>query len=144
MAILITGGASQIGIRLAHLLRDAGREVIIASRSGRNITEGFQSTKLDWYDPTTFQTPFQDRGNTTPTAIETVYLLPPPADVECAKAVIPFVDIAVEKGVKSFLLLSGTQVERTGKSVGLEVVHRYLHDKCLDYVALRPTSFIGK
>jgi uncharacterized protein YbjT (DUF2867 family) len=138
MAILITGGGSHVGTRLAHLLKDAGREVIIASRSGNRVPEGFQSTKLDWYDPATFETPFQGR------TIEIVYLLPPPADLESAKAVNPFIDIAVEKGVKKFLLLSATLVERTGSNIGLDVVHRYLHDKGLDYVALRPTSFTGE
>jgi festuclavine dehydrogenase len=138
MVILITGGGSQIGTRLAHLLKDAGREVVFTSRSGRNIPEGFESTKLDWYDPTTFQTPFQGR------TIEIVYLLPPFAVVESYEAVIPFIDLAVEKGVKGFLLLSATQVERTGNTFGTDVIHGYLHDKGLDYVALRPTTFIGE
>ncbi|KAH6912962.1 NmrA family protein [Coprinopsis sp. MPI-PUGE-AT-0042] len=135
MTVLITGGASKIGTRLAHLLKDASRDVMFASRSGRNVPEGFQSTKLDWYDPSTFLLPFQDRS------IEVVYLLPPPADLESSKAVIPFIDLAVEKGVKRFIMLSGTQVEKNGNAVGLGVIHRYLHDKGLDYVALRPTSF---
>ncbi|KAH6913018.1 NmrA family protein [Coprinopsis sp. MPI-PUGE-AT-0042] len=74
--------------------------------------------------------------------IDIVYLLPPPADFESSKVVIPFIDLAVEKGVKRFILLTATQVEKTGNALGLGTIHGYLHDKSLDYVALRPTAFI--
>ncbi|TEB27530.1 NAD(P)-binding protein [Coprinellus micaceus] len=137
MTTLITGGGSATGVALAKLLKAAGHDVLFASRSGQRIPEGFAHVKLDWSDPATFGALFS-----TGRDIQYVYLLL--AGVwDPLPQVKPFIDLAVEKGVKRIVLLSasGKETERGPASIGLGQVHTYLHDKGVDYVALRPTWF---
>ncbi|KAF6764309.1 NmrA family protein [Ephemerocybe angulata] len=100
MTTLITGGASQTGVALAKLLQASGHPVLFASRSGR-VPEGFDSVKFDFTDPSTLEAPFSVSGH----KIEYVYLLLPLLDLSAAK---PFIDLAVTKGTKRFVLLSAS------------------------------------
>ncbi|TEB20036.1 ergot alkaloid A [Coprinellus micaceus] len=137
MATLITGGGSQIGLRLFELLGEAGKPVIFASRSGSRLPAGVPSVKFDWEDPTTFEAPFALGQQ-----IDYVYILAPNTS-DPLTPVKPFIDLAVAKGVKRFVLLSGAGAEADvgPKAQHVGKVQTYLHDKGLDYVALRPTWF---
>lgn len=137
MATLITGGGSQIGIHLAKLLKEAGREAVFASRSGKRIPEGFQSVELDWIKEATFHNPFKLGP------FEAVYIIGPPDTLDAAQAVIPFLDLAVEKGIKRFVNLSATVADDDHDEGGLGRISRYLKDRGLDRVILRPTWFTG-
>ena len=140
MATLITGGGSQIGLRLYELLTEAGKPAIFASRSGARIPAGASSVKFDWADPVTFEAPFALGPK-----IDYVYILGPSGDAPLP-LVKPFIDLAVTKGVKRFVVLSGagTNAERGPDSSNMGMVHTYVHDQGLDYVVLRPTWFSGK
>ncbi|KAF6753590.1 NmrA family protein [Ephemerocybe angulata] len=135
MSFLITGGASQVGSALARQLKEAGQRVIIASRSGR-VPEGFDSVKLDWLDASTLSNPFSSGE-----PIHGVYILLPPGYVDPSQNIKAFIDKAVEHGVKRFVLLSGSAVDKDA-DFGISNVWRYLEEKGLDYFALRPTWFI--
>jgi festuclavine dehydrogenase len=137
MTTLITGGASQIGVQLARLLKQAGREVIFASRSGKRIPEGFRSVELDWDNEATFQRPFEAGP------FEAVYLLGPPDVMDTSKAMIPFIDLAVEKGVKRFVYLSATVADEDDDENEPGRLPKYLKERGLDRVILRPTWFTG-
>lgn len=139
MTTLITGGGSQIGLRLFELLSEAGKPAIFASRSGARIPASASSVKFDWADPTTFEAPF-----TLGQQIDYVYILGPQVHEPLA-LVKPFIDLAVTKGVKRFVVLSGsnTNAERGPESSNMGTVHTYVHDQGLDYVVLRPTWFTG-
>lgn len=137
MSFLITGGASQVGSVIARQLKEAGQKAIIASRSGR-VPEGFESVKLDWMDPATLDNPFKS-GET----IRGVYILLPPGYVDPSENVKTFIDHAAAYGVKRFVLLSGSAVDKQAQGFGISVVWRYLEEKGLDYFALRPTWFFG-
>ncbi|KAJ3523903.1 hypothetical protein NMY22_g11234 [Coprinellus aureogranulatus] len=137
MATLITGGGSQVGLRLAELLREAGKPVIFASRSGSRIPAGIPSVKFDWEDPSTFEAPFALGQK-----IEYVYQLGP-SDYDPLPKAKPFIDLALKNGVKRFVILSGSShhVERGPDSKQMGRIHTYLHEQGIDYVALRPTWF---
>ncbi|KAH6888826.1 NmrA family protein [Coprinopsis sp. MPI-PUGE-AT-0042] len=115
MTTLITGGGSQIG---------AGREAVFASRSGKRIPEGFKS-------------PFE----TGP--FEAVYLLGPPNVMDTSKSMVPFIDLAVEKGVKRFVYLSATVADEDDDESEPGRLPMNLKERGLDRVILRPTWFIG-
>ncbi|KAF6743428.1 ergot alkaloid A [Ephemerocybe angulata] len=138
MSTLITGGGSQTGIALAKLLRASGHPILFASRSGR-VPDGFESVKLDWSDPSTYEEAFKAPGH----EVQYVYLQfggiydPLPA----AKSLI---ELAVKRGAKRFVLMSasGESTEKGPNSFSTGAVHTYLDAQGLDYVALRPTWFI--
>ncbi|TFK18049.1 NAD(P)-binding protein [Coprinopsis marcescibilis] len=146
---LFTGGASQVGVAIAKLLVAEGRKVLFGSRSGR-VPDGFSSVKFDWDDPSTFENPFKVDGYD----IQSVYLLPPPLKVYSADEVFAFIDIAIARGVKKFVLITGTSVEmsdadRVGSNLALDrhrcsmaKVHKYLDSKGVEYCVLRPTWFM--
>ncbi|KAJ3550386.1 hypothetical protein NMY22_g524 [Coprinellus aureogranulatus] len=133
MAFLITGGASQIGTVVARLLKEAGKKVIIASRSG-SVPDGYESVKFDWTDESTLDAPFT-RGE----PIQGVYIMVPPGFFDPSENIIAFIDKAVAHGVKRFVVLAGSAIEKHHDAAK---VWRYLDDKQLDYFVLRPTAFM--
>ena len=140
MSTLILDGGSQVGLRLAGLLREAGKPVIFGSRSGARLPAGSPSVKFDWDDPATFEMAFTLGQN-----IDYVYLIGPSRAPDPLVKVKPFIDLAVTKGVKRFIVLSaaGSFTEKGPDSTSTGRVHTYLDDQGLDYVVLRPTWFSG-
>ncbi|PPQ87278.1 hypothetical protein CVT25_004717 [Psilocybe cyanescens] len=135
MTTLITGGTGRSGLSLAKLLQGANRPVIIASRSGE-APKPFKAVKFDWFDSKTYENALSD------SSIDRVYIVGPPGSAD-SSVLISFIDLAVSKGVKRFVLLSATVFEpQTNSAIPASVVHQYLLDKGVDYVVLRPTWFI--
>ncbi|TFK21376.1 NmrA family protein [Coprinopsis marcescibilis] len=147
MTILITGGGSSIGTKLAYLLQACKVQVLFGSRSGRRIPPSLPSVKFDWHDPSTFDNPFhwafeQQSLHPAATRITAVYIIGPTNTVNPAKYVAPFIDLAAEKGVKRFVYLSASGADKNNDTGGLGRIPGYLEEKGLDWVALRPTWFI--
>ena len=134
MTILVTGGTGKIGTKLAHLLDSAKIPFLLASRSG-TAPAPFKGVKFDWFDESTYQNAFDAH-----TDIDKV-LLVPPASFDPTPIAKSFIDFAISKGVKRFVLISISVVEKGGDGNGK--VHEYLAESGADYVVLRPTWFIG-
>ena len=135
MTILITGGTGKTGLKLAHVLNKAGHAVLLTSRKGE-VPHPFKGVKFDWLDPSTFTNPF----DVDPT-IDRVYVVGPIGVLDTLPRVKPFIDLAVTKGVKRFVVLSGSPVGKGGPVAGK--VHEYLEKIGVDYAVLRPTWFMG-
>ena len=133
MTILITGGTGKTGSVLTRLLSEANESVLIASRSGTAPTP-FKGVKFDWFDDKTFENPFQADSN-----IDRVYLVVL-SGFDHFPAIKSFIDLAVSKGVKRFVLLTATQVN-IGPPTAMGKAHEYLVDIKVDYAVLRPTWF---
>ncbi|EAU86439.1 ergot alkaloid biosynthetic protein A [Coprinopsis cinerea okayama7 len=140
--VLITGGGSTVGTHLAHLLSAANIPVLFGSRSGKRIPSSFPSVKLSWDDPSTFSNPFDWASSKSNTTIKTVYLIAHMDGVDLSGTLIPFIDLAVEKGVKRFVYLSASSVDKEHNVAGMGSVPIYLVEKGLDRYILRPTWFI--
>ncbi|KAF9009629.1 hypothetical protein BDQ17DRAFT_1235735 [Cyathus striatus] len=133
MTILVVGGTGKTGLKLARLLRAANIPLLITSRSG-TAPESLPAVKFDWYDPSTFAAPFEKDPN-----IDKVYFIGPSGTVDIMPLVKPFIDLAHEKGVKKWVILSSAQSYRGGPWIG--TVHQYVHDKGVVNVALRSSWF---
>lgn len=135
--VLITGGTGQLGSRVAALMRSESVPHLVASRS----VTGPQGVKFDYNDRETWDAPF-DRA--APLAIPAVFLLGLATTVP-VEVMNEFVDFALEKGVRRFVLLSASIVEMGGPVYGK--VHSYLKglgDRGLvEWAVLRPTWFMG-
>jgi festuclavine dehydrogenase len=139
MAILLTGGTGKTASRIAKLLQQRNIAVLVASRKGQaGVPAGFTGVQFDFHDQSTWQNPFS-----TGQAINTVYLVGPqqdPAD-ESAERTKKFIDFAKERGVRRFLLLSASIIEKGGVAHGQ--VHAYLEEIGVDYAVIRPSWFFG-
>jgi len=133
MTTLIVGGTGRTGLALARLLHAANYPVLLTSRSGK-APEPFKAVAFDWSDVATFENPFKADSN-----IDRVYLLFPRI-LDVISPAKPFIDLAIAKGVKRFVLLSASTVTPGSPSLG--EVHQYLLDVGVDYTVLRPTWFM--
>ena len=134
MTVLVTGGRGTTGLILSRLLKEANTSVLICSRSG-TAPSPYTAVKFDWFDDKTFENPFKKDPN-----IDRVYLIVPSV-IGQLSAVKPFIDLAISKGVKRFVLLTASQAE-IGSPVLMGKVHEYLLNIKVDYTVLRPTWFM--
>jgi uncharacterized protein YbjT (DUF2867 family) len=136
MTIFVTGGTGKTGLVLSRLLKAANRPALIGSRSG-TAPFPYKAVKFDWFDNKTFENPFKADPN-----IDGVYLVVPSV-IGQLHIVRSFIDLAISKGAKRFVLLTGSQVE-IGDPPLMGKVHEYLVNIKVDYTVLRPTWFIRK
>ncbi|KAF9004803.1 hypothetical protein BDQ17DRAFT_1399589 [Cyathus striatus] len=132
MTILVTGGTGKTGLKLARLLRAANIPLLITSRAG-TAPESLPAVKFNWNDLSTFSAPFEKDPN-----IDKVYLVGP-IELDMLPTMKPFIDLAIRKGVKKWVLLGAAQSGKGGPMIG--TVHQYLHDKGVVYTVLRPSWF---
>ena len=130
MTILVTGGTGKTGRILSRLLKEANQSVLIASRNG-TAPSSYKAVKFDWFDDKTFENPFN-----ADSSIDRVYLVLPSVSDQPTKAE-QFINLAVSKGVKRFVLLSAIQ-----DPPAIAKIHQYLLDIKVDYAVLRPTWFM--
>ncbi|KAJ3510097.1 hypothetical protein NLJ89_g4861 [Agrocybe chaxingu] len=112
MTTLITGGTGKTGIRLARLIHAAGHPVLLTSRKG--------------VAPDPFKVA---DGN-----IDKVYLVAPVV-LDILPVVKPFIELAISKGVKKFVLLSASQMDKGSIYVGK--IHEYLVERGVENTVLQ-------
>ncbi|KAF7369515.1 NAD(P)-binding protein [Mycena venus] len=124
MTILLTGGTGKTATPLAKLLPKGQHSRTIGHPEG---------VRFDWLDASTYRIPFDADDN-----IDRVYLVAP-AIIDVFPPMKAFIDFAIQKGVKRFVLMSATMLKEGGPMMGK--VHEYLHSCEVDYCALRPSWF---
>ncbi|KAF2020120.1 NAD(P)-binding protein [Aaosphaeria arxii CBS 175.79] len=133
MTILITGSTGKTSKRLAEILQASNTPFLIATR--RDASEiPFPSVQFDWHEAKSFENPFN-----TATDISAVYLVAPETP-EPAPFVNPFIDLAIAKGVKKYVLLSGTPQVKGGQFSGR--IWSHLEQANVEFAVLRPTWFM--
>jgi festuclavine dehydrogenase len=163
--ILLTGGLGKTSSRIAQRLsQEKGSNVLVASRRGTSFiassandqaiahTKGLiTGVTFDWHDPSGWHTPFDPASNGNMTTISAIYLVLPPGTSSPLEIVKPFIDLAIEKGVRRFVLMSTSLIERGGPVHG--EVHDYLgtleedrnasEGKGIEWAVVRPSWFFG-
>lgn len=129
--VLITGGTGKTGRRIAEKLTQFEVDIRLASRSALAIKD-YESIRFIWGDETTYDTALKD--------VKAIYLLAPANVAEPLDVMKPFIDYAVDKGVKRFVLLSASSLPKGGPMMG--AVHAYLEETVPEWTALRPTWFM--
>lgn len=129
--ILVTGGTGKTGGRIVRKLLARGQRVRVASRSGSAL-EGATGVRFDWHAPATHDAALE--------GIERVYLVAP-NEVASAHAVMaPFIERALQRGVRRFVLLSSSMLPEGGPAMGS--VHALLHERAPEWAVLRPSWFM--
>jgi festuclavine dehydrogenase len=134
MTILLIGGTGKSATPLANLLLQANHPVVLTTRSG-NVPAPFKGVRFDWLDSSTYKIPFKSYSD-----IDRIYLIAPPV-LDMFPPMKSFIDLAVEKGVKRFVLMSAGMLELGGPAMGK--VHQYLSTLDVEYCAVRPSWFFG-
>jgi ergot alkaloid biosynthesis protein len=125
--ILVTGGTGKTGGRLVEVLNGQGALAIPAARS---VPPG--GIRFDWADPTSWSAALDEVG--------AVFLVAPPGIGDPAETMISFAELAIDRGVERFVLLSGSPIEPGGPIVGK--VHGWLQTSDVEWAVLRPSWFM--
>ena len=135
MAVLLIGGTGKTSIRIARFLQDAKTPFVLASRKAQaGAPSGMPATKFDWLDSSIHENPFQHKFPNG-AIIPAVYLIAPEVS-DPVPSMNALVDLAVNKhGVKRFVLLTGSSVEKGGYYTGK--VWEQLVDIGVEYCVLR-------
>ena len=143
MTILLTGSSGKTSSRLAALLTPS-HQILIASRSGASVND-IPAVKFDWNDPSTYTNPYS-HPQAQKSPIKAIYLVTRTGSTDPIVEMKPFIDIARERGVKRFVLLS--TIREDENTPGKGKVHKYLKEleveKGVEWTVLRPTWFMGE
>ncbi|KAE8351817.1 agroclavine dehydrogenase [Aspergillus coremiiformis] len=139
MTILLLGGRGKTASRIAALLHAANLPLIVASRS-TSPTSPYPQAHFDWLDDDTYANPFTTASAEDMRPISVAYLVPPPI-FDLAPPMIRFVEVARQRGVTRFVLLSASTIGKGGPAMGQ--VHEHLASvPGIEYAVLRPTWFM--
>lgn len=129
MRFLITGGTGTTGSRVAAALTEQGMSVRVGSRTP---APGTHQVRFDWTDPTTHGPAL--------TGTDGIYLVPPIGDSAPARLMVPFLERALEAGVRRLVLLSSSAIAEGDPGAG--EVHRALRQLASEWAVLRPSWFM--
>ncbi|KAB5549860.1 hypothetical protein GE09DRAFT_1128074 [Coniochaeta sp. 2T2.1] len=141
--ILVLGGTGKIGKRIADNLASAAIPTLVASRSGEAPSnQWLTGVKFDWFDKSTWENPWKAAGEH---AVRAVHIIAPPI-VDSFDLMKEFVDMALTKGTRRFILQSGSPLEAGDDKLGMGLLHEYVRklgtEGKADWAALRPTWFM--
>lgn len=142
MTILITAGTGKTAQKLVPYLTNSSTPFLLTSRNPKPSTTSSSPryVAFDFTQPSTYPNAFPD-DLTTP--IKAVYLVLPITEANAAEVTIDFVDYAVrQKGVKRFVVLTGTTATKGGPIVGQ--VWEKLGELGVEFTILRATWFTGE
>ncbi|KAJ6544382.1 hypothetical protein B0H19DRAFT_957082 [Mycena capillaripes] len=132
MTVLLIGATGKSGTPLTQRFREANIPVILTTQSG-NVPAPFKGVRFDWLDASTYEIPFAADAS-----IDRIYLIAPPV-FDMFPPMKAFIDFAIQKGVKRFVLMSAAMIAAGDPIMGK--AHEYLHSREVEYCALRPTWF---
>ncbi|OIW26167.1 NAD(P)-binding protein [Coniochaeta ligniaria NRRL 30616] len=140
--ILVLGGTSIVGKRVADQLASAAVPALVASLSGKAASSKWLTgVTFDWFDRATWENPWKAAGEH---AVRAVYIIAPPI-VDSAPIMEEFVNLALTKGTRRFVLQSATTSE-SNADWGMGQLHAYVrtlgNKGKADWAALRPTWFM--
>jgi uncharacterized protein YbjT (DUF2867 family) len=122
--VLVTGATGKTGRSLVSLLQERGAPHRAASRSGE--------PPFDWRRPDTWDAALE--------GVSSVYLVPPSAVDDAPSRMVAFLQSAMRKGARRFVLLSMASLPAGGPGQGQ--VHQWLKDNSEDWAVLCPTAFM--
>jgi ergot alkaloid biosynthesis protein len=130
--ILLTGGTGNTATAIAARLASRGHHTRLASRNPPAQNTTHQHINFDWTDPNTHPPALS--------AIEAMYLVPPPAVLDPVPMMEPFIELALAHGVRRIVLLSASVIPAGSPGVG--TVHTLLRERAPEWAVLQPSWFM--
>lgn len=122
--VLVTGATGTTGSRVQRALVREGHEVLAVSRS--------TAIPFDWTDAATHAAAVD--------GVTSAYLLPPVGVPDPEPLMRPFIELALEAGVRRFVLLSASIIPEGGPGAGQ--VHALLRRVAPEWAVLQPSWFM--
>jgi ergot alkaloid biosynthesis protein len=130
--VLITGGTGNTGRYVAARLAELGFPVRTASRAAPASSLAGEHVRFDWADASTHAPALSGVGR--------VYLVAPSLVDDPARLMLPFIKLALAKGVRRMVLLSSSAIAEDAP--GLGTVARALRDLSPEWAVLKPSWFM--
>jgi uncharacterized protein YbjT (DUF2867 family) len=130
-AVLVIGATGTTGRHICRYLAESGAQVVAASRSG-DAPPGAHGIHFDWHDAASW--------NVALTGVDRMYLIAPSGASDPVTVMGPFLDRALECGVKRAVLQSSSLIEAGGPVLG--PVHAMIADRFPEWAVLRPSWFM--
>lgn len=125
--ILVIGGKGKTGQRVVERLTASGAEVAVGTRT----PTGSRDRSFNWADAASVAA-FE--------GCSAVYLVAPTDRTDHLEVMRPILESAIERGVRRFVLLSSSLLDRGGPMMG--GVHAWLADTAPEWAVLRPSWFM--
>ena len=134
-AVLVTGSTGTVGGAVVRHLLDRGAPVVSGVRTlgEAGVEPGSEPRLFDFENPSGWGAALE--------GVDRLFLLRPPAIADVQRHLLPFIDLALERGVRHivFLSLQGVQVNRATPH---HAVEKHLRDRRAPYTFLRPNFFM--
>jgi ergot alkaloid biosynthesis protein len=130
--VLITGGTGNTGRRVASRLAELGVPVRTASRAAPPSGSAGEHARFDWADASTHAPALE--------GVDRVYLVAPAYVDDPSTLMLPFIELALARGVRRLVLLSSSAIP--DGAPGLGTVERFLRDRAPGWAALKPSWFM--
>ncbi|QRK04375.1 NAD(P)H-binding protein [Archangium violaceum] len=132
LRVLVTGATGNTGRHIASRLAELGFTVRSAARESRPADSTAEHVRFDWADTSSHEAVLA--------GVDRMYLIAPPAVDDPSVLMLPFIDRAVELGVRRVVLLSSSAIPEG--SPGLGTVHRALRERVPEWAVLQPSWFM--
>lgn len=130
--VLVTGATGNTGRHIVSRLVELGFAVRTAARGDRPADSAAEHVRFDWTDPSSHEEALS--------GVDRMYLIAPGMVEEPSGLMVPFIERAVERGVRRVVLLSSSAVPEGAP--GLGTVHRALLERVPEWTVLQPSWFM--
>ncbi|WP_224369005.1 ergot alkaloid biosynthesis protein [Hyalangium versicolor] len=130
--VLVTGATGNTGRRVVSRLQELGLTVRAGSRSPPPPDSSLEHVRFDWADTSSHDEALA--------GVERMYLVAPAFVEDPSALMVPFIESALERGVRRVVLLSASAVPEGAP--GLGTVHRVLHERAPEWAVLQPSWFM--
>jgi len=128
MRVLVIGGTGKTGSAVVRGLRARGVMTSIASRTAN----GPDRVRFDWADPSSHAAALHEA--------EAIYLVAPALVRDPSLWMVPFIERAIARGTRRFVLLSSSAIDEHAPGMG--AVHAALAARAPEWTVLRPSWFM--
>jgi uncharacterized protein YbjT (DUF2867 family) len=130
--VLVTGATGNTGRHIVTRLTELGLLVRTAARGGPSPDSTAEHVRFDWADASSHEEALS--------GVDRMYLVAPSLVDDPSVLMLPFIERALERGVRRVVLLSSSAVPEG--SPGLGTVHRALRERAPEWAVLQPSWFM--
>jgi ergot alkaloid biosynthesis protein len=130
--VLVTGATGNTGHHVASRLAELGFTVRAATRTQPLPDSRMEHVRFDWAEVSSHEEALS--------GVDRMYLVAPAMVEDPSKLMLPFIERALERGVRRVVLLSSSALPEG--TPGLGTVHRMIRERVPEWTVLQPSWFM--